>query len=123
MSGGEVGIGIVGYGMMGKAHSYGYTVAPLMRNLPYRPRLRVISGRDETKVAAAAAACEWWRENLTDPLMADELIGYFSGLHDRLSTRIVILRGNGRAFCAGAELGSEAFAAPGDGRPQRHALG
>lgn len=57
--------------------------------------------------------------NAVTPMMADELITYFSGLHDRLTTRIVILRGNGRAFCAGAELGSEAFAAPGPGRPQR----
>ena len=57
--------------------------------------------------------------NAVTPTMADELIAYFSGLHDRLSTRIVILRGNGRAFCAGAELGSDAFAAPGEGRPQR----
>jgi predicted dehydrogenase len=53
---GEVGIGVVGYGMMGKAHSYAYTVAPVMRSLPYRPRLRVISGRDEKKVSRAAAA-------------------------------------------------------------------
>jgi enoyl-CoA hydratase/carnithine racemase len=57
--------------------------------------------------------------NAVTPTMADELIAYFSGLHDRLSTRIVILRGNGRAFCAGAELGSDAFAAPEEGRPQR----
>jgi enoyl-CoA hydratase/carnithine racemase len=57
--------------------------------------------------------------NAVTPAMADELIAYFSGLRDRLSTRIVILRGNGRAFCAGAELGSDAFAAPGPGRPQR----
>src|SRR3989449_3613352 len=53
---GEVGIGIVGYGIMGKAHSYGYTVAPVMRRLRHRPRVRVISGRDREKVAAAAAA-------------------------------------------------------------------
>src|SRR5947209_17989090 len=57
--------------------------------------------------------------NAVTPAMAEELIAYFSGLHERLSTRIVILRGNGRAFCAGAELGSDAFAAPGEGRPQR----
>src|SRR5438445_12479815 len=57
--------------------------------------------------------------NAVTPAMADELIAYFSGLHDRLSTRIVILRGNGRAFCAGAELGSDAFEAPAEGRPQR----
>ncbi len=56
MATGEVGIGVVGYGMMGKAHSYAYTVAPVMRSLPHRPRLRVISGRDEQKVSRAAAA-------------------------------------------------------------------
>src|ERR1700682_6065069 len=52
----EVGIGIAGYGMMGKAHSYAYTTAPVMRSLPCRPRLRVICGRDEDKVSRAAAA-------------------------------------------------------------------
>lgn len=52
----EVGIGVVGYGMMGRAHSYAYTAAPVMRTLPVRPRLRVISGRDEAKVSQAAAA-------------------------------------------------------------------
>ena len=44
-AGPEVGIGIIGYGMMGKAHSYGYTLAPHIRPLACRPRLRVISGR------------------------------------------------------------------------------
>lgn len=73
MSTREVGIGIAGYGMMGKAHSYGYTVAPVMRSLDYRPRLRVISGRDEEKVARAAAAYgfeSWtadWRELIRRP--------------------------------------------------------
>jgi predicted dehydrogenase len=69
----EVGIGIVGYGMMGKAHSYAYTVAPVMRQLPHRPRLRVISGRDGDKVSRAASAYgidEWttdWREVIARP--------------------------------------------------------
>jgi predicted dehydrogenase len=69
----DVGIGIVGYGMMGKAHSYAYTVAPVMRSLPVRPRLRVVSGRDETKVSRAAAAYgfeSWtadWRELVRRP--------------------------------------------------------
>src|SRR3989454_4231064 len=52
----EVGIGVVGYGMMGRAHSYAYTAAPVMRTLSVRPRLRVISGRDEARVTQAAAA-------------------------------------------------------------------
>ena len=51
--------------------------------------------------------------------MIDELTEYFSGLHQRPTTRTIILKGNGRAFCAGAELGSEAFSSPGAGRPQR----
>jgi predicted dehydrogenase len=69
----EVGIGIAGYGMMGKAHSYAYTVAPVMRTLPCRPKLRAISGRDEAKVARAAAAYgfeHWvndWRELVNRP--------------------------------------------------------
>jgi predicted dehydrogenase len=64
----EVRIGVVGYGMMGRAHAYAYTAAPVMRPLPVRPRLVVISGRDEAKVARAAAAYgfeSWtadWRE-------------------------------------------------------------
>jgi predicted dehydrogenase len=69
----EVGIGIVGYGMMGRAHSYAYTAAPVMRALPVRPRLAVISGRDQEKVSRAAAAYgfeSWvtdWRELIRRP--------------------------------------------------------
>jgi predicted dehydrogenase len=51
---GEVGIGIVGYGTMGKAHSYGYAAAPQIRSLRRRPRLRVISGRHGAAVERAA---------------------------------------------------------------------
>ena len=64
----EVGIGIVGYGLMGRAHAYGYAVAPRVRALPARPRLHVISGRNADAVERAAAAYgveEWttdWRE-------------------------------------------------------------
>jgi predicted dehydrogenase len=69
----EVRIGVVGYGMMGRAHSYAYTAAPVMRPLPVLPRLVVISGRDEGKVARAAAAYgfeSWtadWRELVQRP--------------------------------------------------------
>lgn len=51
----EVGIGIVGYGIMGRAHAYGYELAPRVRELPVVPRLLAISGRDAGAVAAAAA--------------------------------------------------------------------
>ena len=64
----EVGIGIVGYGLMGRAHAHGYTVAPHVRALAVAPRLRAISGRDAAAVASAAGRYgveEWtvdWRE-------------------------------------------------------------
>ena len=68
----EVGIGIIGYGMMGKAHSYGYTLAPRTRQLSCRPRLRLISGRNEAAVRRAAGygverAVTDWCEVVTAP--------------------------------------------------------
>jgi predicted dehydrogenase len=53
---------------MGRAHAYGYTLAPRVRDLPVAPRLRAISGRNEQAVAAAAdryGVASWtteWRE-------------------------------------------------------------
>ena len=60
--------------------------------------------------------------NAVDPTMIAEATAYFGGLSDRLDVRVILMRANGRAFCAGAELGSDAFAAPGAGRPQRQML-
>ncbi|MBV9607866.1 MAG: Gfo/Idh/MocA family oxidoreductase [Solirubrobacterales bacterium] len=54
MSRRDVGIGLVGYGTMGKAHSYAYAAAPLIRPLPWRPRLRVVAGRNHDAVERAA---------------------------------------------------------------------
>jgi predicted dehydrogenase len=50
-------VGIVGYGVMGRAHCYGYRVAPLLRSLPVTPVVTVMSGRDGAAVARVAAAC------------------------------------------------------------------
>ena len=57
--------------------------------------------------------------NAISPEMVEEASAYFNGLYGRLDVRVVILRGNGRAFSAGADLGSVAFAESGAGRPQR----
>ena len=57
--------------------------------------------------------------NAVSPDLAKALLDYFQGLVDRLDIRVVLLRGAGRVFCAGAELGSDAFAQDGPGRNQR----
>ena len=69
----EVGIGIIGYGMMGKAHSYGYTLAPHIRNLPCQPRMLMMSGRNQSAVTQAAGlygvehAVTDWRAIIESP--------------------------------------------------------
>jgi enoyl-CoA hydratase/carnithine racemase len=57
--------------------------------------------------------------NAMSPELVEEMRGYFDSLLRRLDVRVVILRGNGRMFSAGADLGADAFAEPGAGRPQR----
>jgi enoyl-CoA hydratase/carnithine racemase len=42
--------------------------------------------------------------NALDPTMVSELTRYFEQLHERTEVRVVLLRGNGRAFCAGLDL-------------------
>lgn len=49
-------------------------------------------------------------------LMVDELCDYFESLRDQHQVRIVVLKANGRAFCAGADLAGEGF--DGDYSPQ-----
>jgi enoyl-CoA hydratase/carnithine racemase len=57
--------------------------------------------------------------NALTPEMANEIANYFLSLTARLDVRVVLLRGEGRHFCAGADLGSIAFAEDGPGRAQR----
>lgn len=42
--------------------------------------------------------------NTLDPVMVEELAAYFDALHRRPDVRVVLLRGAGRAFCAGLDL-------------------
>jgi predicted dehydrogenase len=64
----ELRVGIVGYGMMGRAHAYAYRAAPLIRpsSVVFTPV--VMSGRNAEAVSATSAACdigEWatdWRQ-------------------------------------------------------------
>lgn len=54
--------------------------------------------------------------NALNPAMIEALRSYFLGLSDRKEVRIVVLRGAGRAFCAGLDLKDESRT--GDASPQ-----
>ena len=87
----EVGVGMLGYAFMGKAHSNA------MRKLPYMiypppaiPRLVSISGRDEKALAVAAQRFGYekyttdWREQVNDPdiQLFDNLCGIVNSRPD-----------------------------------------
>ncbi|MBN9605328.1 MAG: Gfo/Idh/MocA family oxidoreductase [Actinomycetales bacterium] len=61
-------VAMIGYGFMGSAHSVGWRQAPAMFDLPARPEMAVVVGRDGAAVAAAAEKWGWagsatdWRE-------------------------------------------------------------
>jgi predicted dehydrogenase len=70
----EIGIGMLGYGFMGKAHTNAYrTLAYLAFPPPRVPKLVMIAGRDEAAVAAAARQYgyeSWttdWRDVVNNP--------------------------------------------------------
>ena len=50
----ELRVGMVGYGFMGKAHSQAWRNAPRFFDLPLRPELTALCGRDSAAVASAA---------------------------------------------------------------------
>jgi predicted dehydrogenase len=73
----EIGVGMLGYAFMGKAHSNAYKTLPYMTwPPPLRPRLIAIAGRNRTAVAEAAqrygfdTAVTDWRELLADDRVA-----------------------------------------------------
>ena len=52
----EIGVGMLGYAFMGKAHVNAYRTLPYMLDpAPALPRLAAIAGRDERALSAAAA--------------------------------------------------------------------
>lgn len=54
-----LGVGMVGYAFMGAAHSQGWRTAGHVFDLPVRPALAAICGRDRTAVEASAARHGW----------------------------------------------------------------
>ena len=55
----EIGVGLVGYKFMGRAHSNAYRQVGRFFDLKLSPRLRAICGRDEAGVKDAAATLGW----------------------------------------------------------------
>ena len=54
-----LGVGMVGYAFMGAAHSQAWRTAPRFFDLPLRPALRAVVGRDAARVAEAADRMGW----------------------------------------------------------------
>ncbi|TFV64660.1 UNVERIFIED_ORG: Gfo/Idh/MocA family oxidoreductase [Bacillus sp. AZ43] len=54
-----LGVGLIGYAFMGAAHSQAWRTAPHFFDLPLRPRLAVLAGRDPGRVAEAAGRLGW----------------------------------------------------------------
>jgi predicted dehydrogenase len=55
----EIGVGLVGYKFMGRAHSNAYRQVGRFFDLELSPRMRAICGRDEESVREAAASLGW----------------------------------------------------------------
>lgn len=65
-----LGIGMVGHAFMGRAHSHAWRSVDAFFDLPLRPDMRVVAGRDPARAETAAARLGWaeatadWRELL-----------------------------------------------------------
>src|SRR5437588_4016159 len=69
----NIAIGMVGYKFMGKAHSNAYRQISQFFDLPLKPRLKTICGREKAKVETMASRWGWenavtdWRAIVDDP--------------------------------------------------------
>ena len=55
----EIGVGLVGYKFMGRAHSNAYRQVARFFDVDPAPRMRAVCGRNETAVSEAAASLGW----------------------------------------------------------------
>lgn len=104
----KVRIGLVGYGVMGRAHSYAYRVAQLVHQLPVDFDLRVIAGRNQQAVARAADAFGFsqsetdWRRVVEDPAVDVVDICTPPNLHPEIAAAAAA---NGKAVLSEKPLG------------------
>src|SRR5919197_5327316 len=68
-----IGVAMLGYAFMGKAHSRGFHEVSYLVEPTLRPELISVSGRDREKVTAMQERYGWaeavtdWREQVADP--------------------------------------------------------
>ena len=55
----RLGVGMIGYAFMGKAHSHAWRTAPRFFALPMRPEMTALAGRNESAARAAAQTLGW----------------------------------------------------------------
>lgn len=87
-----LGVGLVGYGFMGRAHTFAWQAADRAFDLPLRPTLRAIAGRSDASLAAAARSWGWssWETDWRRLLERDDIdvidICAPGGLHAEIAT-------------------------------------
>jgi predicted dehydrogenase len=59
MTEGDLGVAMIGHSFMGAAHSQAWRVAPHFFDLPVRPVMRVVVGRDADRASTAADHLGW----------------------------------------------------------------
>ncbi len=62
----RLGVGMVGYAFMGRAHSQAWRVAPRFFDLPMRPEMAVLAGRSSPDALHSAAQTLGWADTETD---------------------------------------------------------
>ncbi len=75
MANGLLNVGLVGYQFMGKAHSHAWLNVARFFDLPFRPVMHTLCGRNAARVAAVAERWGWqhhatdYRDMLADPAL------------------------------------------------------
>jgi predicted dehydrogenase len=88
----KVNIAMIGYKFMGKAHSYGYKNLPLFFGPQFQPVMKVICGRDEAGVKAAAEQYGWqeWATDWRKVVARDDIDLVDVGSNDNTHAEISI---------------------------------